>query len=183
MTSNPRSLEVLHVWHRLLSRAKRLLMASTIAQVIAHMLVRLMVCDIHYLRKTLISTPVIFGPKERVYLGRGVDLQNALLNTASGSISIGDFTFCGHNCMILTGTHDYLLTGEARQHDHPRVGGDISIGQGVWIGSGAIILSGVSIADNAVIAAGSVVTRDCPQAAIYSGVPAREMKEIGAQLS
>lgn len=47
--------------------------------------------------------------------------------------------------------------------------GDIIIGDDVWIGYGAIILSGVTIGQGAVIGAGSVVRKDVPPYAIFSG--------------
>jgi len=44
------------------------------------------------------------------------------------------------------------------------------------IGSGAVILCGVTIGANALIGAGSVVTKDVPDNAIVSGVPARLLR-------
>jgi acetyltransferase-like isoleucine patch superfamily enzyme len=119
----------------------------------------------------------IQGPADRVILGENVDLQNSFLNTVCGTIKIGDLSFCGQNCMFITGKHDYTKRGWERRA-HPDSGNDIEIGVGVWIGSGAIILGGVRIADHAVIGAGAVVTSDCPCAGIYAGVPARLIKPI-----
>jgi len=124
-----------------------------------------------------VAGPRIQGPADRVKLGQNVDLQNAYLNTVCGTISFGDLAFCGQNCMFVTGTHDYARREEGRR-DCPDSGRDISIGRGVWICSGAIILGGVTIADHAVIGAGAVVTRDCPEAAVYTGIPARLLHPI-----
>ena len=134
--------------------------------------------DLGYLRNKLLLTVVIKGPKERVHIGAQVDLQDAILNTNSGEIFIGDHTFCGQGCMILTGTHDPLLHNRDRQQNHPKEGYDIHIGSGVWISSGAIICGNVRIADNAVIAAGSVVVKDCLEPALYGGIPARKIKNL-----
>lgn len=124
-----------------------------------------------------VAGPRIHGPQDRVTVGKNVDLQNAYLNTVSGRISFGDHAFCGQNTMFLTGTHDIEARDEGR-HAHPDVGYDIKIGRGVWICSGAIVLGGVSIADHAVIAAGAVVTKDCTEAAVYAGIPARLVRKI-----
>jgi maltose O-acetyltransferase len=35
------------------------------------------------------------------------------------------------------------------------------------------VLPGVTIADDVVVAAGAVVTADCPEPGVYAGVPAR----------
>ena len=45
--------------------------------------------------------------------------------------------------------------------------------------SGAIILAGVSIGSRAVIGAGSVVTRDVPDAVFAAGNPCRVIRAIG----
>ena len=133
---------------------------------------KLIMYDGSYFRKKLLLQSVVVGPSDRVHLGIETDLQNAILNTNSGSIYIGDFSFCGHDCMILTGTHSAKLRDRDRQQRHPTSGNDIHIGKGVWIGSGAIILGGVSIGDNAVIGAGAIVTRDCLGNRFYAGIPA-----------
>ena len=124
-----------------------------------------------------VAGPRIQGPAERVILGKDVDLQNAFLNTVCGTISMGDLTFCGQNCMFLTGTHDYTRRDQARRI-HPDSGNDIVIGRGVWICSGAIVVGGVNIADHSVIGAGAVVTSNCDRAGFYAGVPARLIREI-----
>jgi phosphonate metabolism protein (transferase hexapeptide repeat family) len=49
----------------------------------------------------------------------------------------------------------------------------VSIGHDVWIGHGAVILPGVTIGDGAVIGAQAVVSKDVPDFAIMTGVPAR----------
>lgn len=51
--------------------------------------------------------------------------------------------------------------------------GPIIIGNNVWIGDRATILGGVTIGDGAIIAAGAVVTKDVPAAAIVVGNPGR----------
>lgn len=53
----------------------------------------------------------------------------------------------------------------------------ITIGDHVWIGAGAQILKGVSIGNGAVVAAGAVVTKDVPSAALVAGVPAKVIKQ------
>jgi acetyltransferase-like isoleucine patch superfamily enzyme len=124
-----------------------------------------------------VAGPRIHGPSDRVKLGKNVDLQNAYLNTVCGTITFEDHAFCGQNTMFLTGTHDYTARDEAR-HVHPDSGCDIVIGRGAWICSGAIVIGPAKIAAHAVIAAGAVVTSDCPEAGIYAGVPARCVRRI-----
>ena len=54
----------------------------------------------------------------------------------------------------------------------------MEIGADVWVGGAAIILAGVRIGSRAVIGAGSVVTRDVPEAVFAAGNPCRVIREI-----
>jgi acetyltransferase-like isoleucine patch superfamily enzyme len=49
------------------------------------------------------------------------------------------------------------------------------IGNDVWIGYGATIIGGVTINNGAIIAAGSVVTKNVDEYAIYAGNPAKKI--------
>ena len=119
-----------------------------------------------------------FGDPERVTIGDHTALNNAILNTSSGRISIGDYTFFGHGVSLLTGTHDIRRLERERQLAIPPDGRDIVIGRGVWIASNAIILGPCRIGDHAVVAAGSVVREDVPELAVVGGIPARPLASI-----
>jgi acetyltransferase-like isoleucine patch superfamily enzyme len=147
-------------------------------QFISRVLTKILMWDPIYLNQKLLLNPHIHGPIDRLIVGKDTDINNAVINTISGTVTIEDCAFLGHNCQLLTGTHDFTKKNNARRWTVPESGRDILIGQGAWIGSGVIILGNVSIADHAVIAAGSVVTQDCPEAAIYGGIPAKKIKDI-----
>jgi phosphonate metabolism protein (transferase hexapeptide repeat family) len=49
----------------------------------------------------------------------------------------------------------------------------VVLGNDVWIGHGAVILPGVTIGTGAAIGAGAVVSRDVPDFAVATGMPAR----------
>jgi len=119
----------------------------------------------------------VHGPSERLHLGRPkLRHSNAIFNTRSGHIYIGDRTVVGHNCMFLTGRHEFEdgVLKLPRREQVPESGHDIRIGSGCWIASGAIVIGGVTIGDNSIIAAGAVVTRDVGSGRIAAGVPARD---------
>lgn len=119
-----------------------------------------------------------WGDPSRVHLGDGTNVNNALFNTASGEIFIGNDTFFGHNVCILTGTHDVTKRRVAR-HAHPISGRDVHIGTGVWIASNATVLGPCRIGDDAVVAAGSVLLPgEYEGGKVYAGVPARAVKDI-----
>lgn len=127
-------------------------------------------------------TPYCHGDKRRLHLGKRVSAVNTIFNVASGEIYVGDDAIFGHNCMVLTGRHEFsggrrqrLVTGEP---DTPTSGSDIHIGSGCWIASGAIVTGGVTIGDNTIIGAGAVVALDIPGSVFAAGVPARVIRRL-----
>ena len=62
--------------------------------------------------------------------------------------------------------------------DMPILKKPVKIGDNVWVGARVTILPGVTIGDNVVIAAGSVVTKDCSSSGIYGVIPAKIIKKI-----
>jgi acetyltransferase-like isoleucine patch superfamily enzyme len=120
----------------------------------------------------------VYGPPDRLSVGQEVVLNDTMINTNSGRVTVMDHVFCGHGVSIITGTHNAFLTGIERQRDFPSEGRDIRIEEGVWIGSNATILGPCVVGRHAVIAAGSVVRGDVEAGCFYAGVPARKVREI-----
>jgi acetyltransferase-like isoleucine patch superfamily enzyme len=120
----------------------------------------------------------VHGDKRRVILGRGVSTMNTIFNVISGTVRVGDHTIFTHNCMVLSGTHQFIAGKRAGLHvppleETPTTGRDITIGAGCFIGSGSIILGPVTIGDNVIIGAGAVVTSDIPSGCFVAGSPAK----------
>ncbi|GAA0630350.1 acyltransferase [Halomonas beimenensis] len=121
----------------------------------------------------------VWGDKSRLHLDRiTVSVNDLLVNTRSGHVTVEEDCFFGHRCMLLTGTHDYSKTGRDRLVTVPEEGRDIHIERGVWLGSGVTVLGPAVIGENAVVAAGSLVTGDVPPNTIVAGRPARPVKMI-----
>lgn len=89
-------------------------------------------------------------------------------------VSIGDYTLFGPAVQILTPMHP--LNAEMRRKQE--YGKPIEIGSDVWVGGGALILPGVRIGSRSVIGAGSVVTRDLPDAVFAAGNPCRVIRDL-----
>jgi len=73
--------------------------------------------------------------------------------------------------VVIRDSDNHLLDGRDRRS------APIRIGDHVWIGLRATILKGVTIGDGAVVAAGALVIRDVPPAALVGGVPAQVIRE------
>jgi hypothetical protein len=129
-------------------------------------------------RENALTEPQIWGPPERVQIDASAIVNDALLNTESGSITVDANAFFGHRVCVLTGTHDVEHRGQARQLAIPGEGRDVHVEEGAWIGSGAIVLGPCRIGAHAVVAAGAVVTGDVPPATIVAGVPARVVRSL-----
>jgi acetyltransferase-like isoleucine patch superfamily enzyme len=115
----------------------------------------------------------VWGPAGRLTIASTAHVNDALFNTESGTITVGEHAFFGHGVAVLTGTHDVAQVREARQRAVPAEGRDVEIGPGAWIGTRALVLGPCRIGADAVVAAGAVVTRDVPDGARVAGVPAR----------
>jgi maltose O-acetyltransferase len=89
-------------------------------------------------------------------------------------VRIGSFTLFGPAVQIYTPMHPW--NAELRRKEE--FGKPVDIGSDVWVGGGAIILPGVRIGSRAVVGAGSVVTRDIPEAVFAAGNPCRVLREI-----
>jgi maltose O-acetyltransferase len=89
-------------------------------------------------------------------------------------IRIGDFTLFGPAVQIYTPMHplDPVLR-RSQEYGKP-----VTIGSDVWVGGGALILPGVTIGSRSVIGAGSVVTRDIPEAVFAAGNPCRVIRQL-----
>lgn len=131
--------------------------------------------DIRKLAEWIARTPVVIGgDPAKITWGENVSFVNALFNVSSGTISVGDNTFFGHNVCVLAAGHP---TNGNRQIQHTE-GYDIVIGKNVWVASNVTILGPCTIGDNAIIGAGAVVTKDLEGDWVYAGVPARKLKPI-----
>lgn len=95
---------------------------------------------------------------------------------AGASISIGDYTLTGPECMFLGSDHHwrdpmkpYIMSGSSSDQK-------ISIGPNVWLGAGVKVMKGVSIGHGSVIGANALVTSDIPPFSLAYGAPAKVVK-------
>lgn len=91
------------------------------------------------------------------------------------AIEIGNNCDVGYEVMFCSSTHKI---GSKERRAGEGIGKPIKIGDGCWIGARSTILPGVTVGEGCIIAAGSVVNKDCEPNGIYAGVPARRVKDL-----
>jgi maltose O-acetyltransferase len=104
---------------------------------------------------------ITVGP--RSFIGQGVVLANF------DSITIDADSYLANDVAVLTGTHQ---TTDFRHAAAP-----VRIGSGCWIGARAVILPGITVADGTVLGANSTLTRSTTPFGVYTGTPARRIKD------
>jgi maltose O-acetyltransferase len=94
-----------------------------------------------------------------------------------GTLTIGNNVRIGPHVEIMTTTHPIENTVTRRKFgiDFDL---DTRIEHGCWLGTGVVILPGLTIARGCVTAAGALITSDAEENGLYSGVPARRMKDL-----
>lgn len=122
--------------------------------------------------------PRIFGNPSRLAIHPSAQVNDALFNLNSGTITIANEVFFGHGVSLITGRHNPEATGRVRQIDYPQSGCDIVIEQGAWIASNVTVLGPCRIGENAVVGAHSLVLKDVPANTIVAGVPARVLRGL-----
>jgi len=120
----------------------------------------------------------VHGNRERLRLHPTAVVNNALFNLSSGTITVGEYAFFGHDVAVLTGTHDVEKFGRERQTAIPRSGRDVVVHEGAWLASHVLVLGPCEIGAHAVVAAGSLVLRDVDPYTIVAGRPATPIRTI-----
>ena len=113
----------------------------------------------------------------QISVGNNISIHPFCYIDGEGGISIGSNVSIAHNVSILSFNHtwdDMLIPIKY----NPKSFKSVIIYDDVWIGCGVRIMPGVKISKRCVIAAGSVVTKDCKANSLYGGIPAKFIKSI-----
>ena len=85
--------------------------------------------------------------------------------TIAREVTVEDDVFISPNVMTIYSTHE----GERRGGTH--------VGKGAFIGTNVVLGPNVSVGENTVVGAMSYVSRDCDANAIYTGIPAKKLRD------
>lgn len=96
-------------------------------------------------------------------------------------ITLNDFSGLSSRVSVYSSSDDYsgvymtnpMVPSEFTNVTH----GAVTIGKHVIVGAGSVILPNVILEDGVAIGALSLVTRNCEEFGVYSGVPARKIKD------
>ena len=124
--------------------------------------------DVSIGRNCSIGQNVMIGPKVRI--GDGCKIQNNV--SLYEGVVLEDEVFCGPSCVFTNVLNPRAHV--ARKSEFKPT----NVGRGSTIGANATILCGLSIGAYAFIGAGAVITRDVPNFALMTGVPAKRIDWI-----
>jgi len=113
----------------------------------------------------MLGQNVMVGPD--VQIGHAVKVQNNV--SVYRGVTLEDDVFCGPSC-VFTNVLDPRAAIERKQEFRETL-----VRRGATIGANATILCGTVIGRYAFVAAGAVVTRNVPDFALVTGVPARHV--------
>lgn len=125
---------------------------------------------------TSLGIGVYVGPE--VCIGANCKIQNGAQIYEPGSL--GNGVFVGPNVVLTNDRYPRAITSQGifkQSTDWSPVG--VEIKEGASIGAGAICVAPLTIGSWALVAAGSVVTTDVPDFALFAGVPARFIGWVG----
>ncbi|HEY3251510.1 MAG TPA: acyltransferase [Ignavibacteria bacterium] len=103
-------------------------------------------------------------------IGKKCKLETNSYITAYSTIE--DYCFVAPG--VITTNDNYLGRTEERFNHFKGV----ILRKGARLGGGAVILPGLEIGEDAVVAAGAVLTKNVPARKIYSGIPAKEFRDV-----
>ena len=112
-----------------------------------------------------IKYPWHLGIGDHVWIGEGVWIDNL------ARVEIESHVCLSQGAYLLTGNHDYT-----DRRFRLRVDG-IGVRTGAWIGARAVVCPGVEVGAGTVLSVGSCATRNLRDWSVYSGTPARFVRE------
>jgi acetyltransferase-like isoleucine patch superfamily enzyme len=148
-----------------------------------------------------VHTSVVIIAPEQLRLGNHVRVDPFSLLSATGEISLGNHVHIGSHCTLIgwsgirvedfagishgsrlfSATDDFggsCLTGPTVPEDLRQVrAGPIHLRKHAVIGSGAVVLPGATLGEGAILGALSLLRGDLPAWQIWSGVPARYLRD------
>lgn len=124
---------------------------------------------------------VLSAGKGGIYIGDYIHIAVYSSLIGAAKITLDDFSNISSRVSIYSSSDDYsgasmtnpMVPAEFTNVTHA----DVNIGRHVIIGSGSVVLPGITLEEGVAVGALSLVTKKCQALGIYSGVPAKRLKE------
>ena len=124
---------------------------------------------------------VLSAGKGGIYIGDYIHIAVYSSLIGAAKITLDDFSNISSRVSIYSSSDDYsgasmtnpMVPAEFTNVTHA----DVNIGRHVIIGSGSVVLPGITLEEGVAVGALSLVTKKCQSFGIYSGVPAKRIKE------
>ncbi|HUS94931.1 MAG TPA: acyltransferase [Patescibacteria group bacterium] len=118
-------------------------------------------------------------PNSVISIGRDCLIGENSVIRGQGGVEIGDRVYTSPYTQIIAVNH--VFDDPLRPFVEQGISAEgIVIEDDVWLGAGSIITDGVTIGKGSVVAAGAVVTKDVAPGTVVGGVPARFIRNVGA---
>ncbi|WP_339461955.1 acyltransferase [Pseudomonas sp. EA_105y_Pfl2_R69] len=116
-----------------------------------------------------------------IEVGNYVHIAVSSLLIGRGKITLHDFSGVSSRVSIYSSSDDYsgsALTNPTVPEEFTNVAhANVNIGRHVIIGAGSVVLPGVTLEEGVAVGALSLVSKSCQAFGVYSGTPARKIKE------
>ena len=118
----------------------------------------------------------------RIAIGRFVHIApHCLIAGGEQGVSMGDFSGLAYHVQVFSQSDDYsgrtLTNPTVPDHFKRETKRKVSIGRHVIVGAGSIIFPGVTLAEGCSVGAMTLVNKSTEPWGIYSGNPAKRIKE------
>ena len=110
-----------------------------------------------------------------ITIGPDCVLSHQIYFDLAAPITLGTGCWIGPRSVLVTSTHEM---DDPRRRCGTWLAQPITVEDGCWLGAGVTVLPGVTIGAGCVVAANSLVTRDCEPHGIYAGSPARRVRDL-----
>jgi acetyltransferase-like isoleucine patch superfamily enzyme len=124
---------------------------------------------------------VLSAAEGHIRLGNYIHVAAQACIYGSAGVDMEDFSGLSHGVKVYSASDDYSgrsLTNPTVPREYLRtIKGPVRLGRHVIVGSGSIILPRVTIAEGSSVGALSLVSKSLESWGVYSGVPARRLKD------
>jgi len=132
------------------------------------------------------SKTTIIALSGKLEIGSYVHIAGGCYINSAGGINIGDFVGVSFGSALFSINDDYsgkFLMGPTIPIEFKNINKQpIILNKHSVLGSGAVVLPGVSVGEGAAVGALSLVTKSIPDWKVYSGVPAKFLKDRSKEL-